>query len=511
VVLVRPRDAIARGARVITARYQMGRVLGKPGGFGVTYLAWDLHLQRRVAIKEFFPQGMAARAADGAVEPPAPEERDAFEAGLRSFLDEARIVAECQHDGIVSVIDFAEDNGSAYIVMHYYEGQSLDAYLRSKGGRIGWIEATRIMLAVLDGLESVHAAGLIHRDIKPQNIYLTHDARGGTRPILLDFGAARRTAGSRKMTVVLSEEFAPIEQYNVGFEQGPWTDVYAAAGTLYTMITGAPPPPAIKRLEASALTPAHILVSGVPSTLSAALAQGLAMDAVQRPGSAKVFAELLRGVLTGAEGRVHAPSKAGGPRPRPSAPTMRVPERFNLRSSEEGEVEPVETGRGTRRFILYTAAAVIVLMIAAGAVRQARPSRGGAVVGTATQTNASPAPGTIAPVGLGAPPSVSTPADSSGTARDTASTREASALAELRQSLEITRVLFGGGSFAQAASAARLVAQNAAADARRYPANNAAFERIATDASELEADARRRCVAAQRAAGQSDQTGSCQP
>jgi len=212
----------------------------------------------------------------------------------KNFIEEARILAECQHAGIVSVIDFAEDNGAAYIVMLYYEGESFDAHLASRGGRLPWSEATGIMLAVLDGLESIHAAGLIHRDIKPQNIYLARDARGATRPILLDFGAARRTAGSHKLTIVLSERVRAARAVQRGLRTGTVDRRVCRGRDALLGDHGSPPPPAIKRLEMQTLTPAHVLAPGVPAKLSVALAQGLAMDVVQRPGSAKAFADLLR-------------------------------------------------------------------------------------------------------------------------------------------------------------------------------------------------------------------------
>ncbi|MCU0933970.1 MAG: serine/threonine protein kinase, partial [Thiobacillaceae bacterium] len=194
-------------------RYSVGRLLGKPGGFGITYLAWDERLLTRVAIKEYLPRELSGRDTDHqTVVAHSGEDAETFAFGLERFLEEARTLARLDHPNIVRVRDFFEEHGTAYLVMDYYDGLTLAEYLsRQPGGKIGEDQAIGILMPILDGLREVHAKGFLHRDIKPQNIYLTT----GNRPILLDFGAARQAMGahSRSLSVVLSEGYAPIEQY----------------------------------------------------------------------------------------------------------------------------------------------------------------------------------------------------------------------------------------------------------------------------------------------------------
>ena len=198
-------------------QYLVGRVLGKPGGFGITYLGWDLHLQMRLAIKEYLPRELAGRATDRAtVAAHSSDDGEQFRYGLEQFLREARTLAHLDHPNIVGVRHFFEANGTAYLVMNYYQGLSLAEYLDQQGGHMPEEQATQLMLPILDGLRAVHAKDFLHRDIKPQNIYLARLDSGGVRPILLDFGAARQAMGehSRSLSVVLTPGYAPFEQYH---------------------------------------------------------------------------------------------------------------------------------------------------------------------------------------------------------------------------------------------------------------------------------------------------------
>ena len=241
------RQALASQVRLAQGQYVVGRVLGDPGGFGITYLADDVHLALEVAIKEYLPRELAARDRDGCtVVPHSPADQDLFEAGLEAFVDEARRLARFNHPNIARVRTFFRDFGTAYLVMDYYRGRTLQAYLEEQGGRLPERQALELMMPILDALNEVHREGMIHRDVKPQNIYLTDDGR----PILLDFGAARVTLGerSRDPTRFVSCGFTAPEQYSgEPFRQGPWTDVYATAATLYRMVTGCEPPDALAR------------------------------------------------------------------------------------------------------------------------------------------------------------------------------------------------------------------------------------------------------------------------
>ena len=279
----------------LDGHFVVGRVLGKPGGFGITYLAWDLSLATRVAIKEYLPRDLAGRRADQAtVTPHSRDEGELFHFGLGQFLLEARTLAQLDHPNIVRVRQFFEANGTAYLVMDYYPGVPLAGHLERQG-RLPEEQAKELLLPILDGLRAVHAKGLLHRDIKPQNIYLAQLESGGVRPILLDFGAARQAVGERSqsLSVVVSAGYAPFEQYHRKGHQGPWSDVYAAAATLYRMVTGEAPPDANERKDEDELRPATAF--GVSRALSDALAAGLALSPKARPQTVQEFQALLWG------------------------------------------------------------------------------------------------------------------------------------------------------------------------------------------------------------------------
>jgi formylglycine-generating enzyme required for sulfatase activity/serine/threonine protein kinase len=287
-------------------------VLGKPGGFGVTYLGWDLNLQTRVAIKEYLPRELAGRATDRAtVAPHTQDEGEQFRYGLEQFLREARTLAQIDHPNIVRVRHFFEVNGTAYLVMDYYQGLSLAEHLERHGGRLPEEQAKQVMLPILDGLRAVHAKGFLHRDIKPQNIYLARLDSGGTRPILLDFGAARQAMGerSRSLSVVVSAGYAPFEQYHRKGNQGPWTDIYSAAAVIYRLVTGETPPEATERRDVDVLKPAAAF--GVSRHLSDALGEALALAPERRPQTVRGFQARLWGIGVAPE---------AGPAPGPSAP-----------------------------------------------------------------------------------------------------------------------------------------------------------------------------------------------
>jgi serine/threonine protein kinase len=260
---------------VIGGQYRVGRVLGQPGGFGITYIAWDVHLQQRVAIKEYLPRSLAARAEQGeGVVLLSPEGEAAFKEGLEQFLNEARVIARFDHPNIVRVRNFFRANDTAYLVMDYYEGVSLGDYLAGlDGSRVPPDVAVQLLAPVLDGLQFVHDRGLVHRDVKPHNIYL---AQGG-RTILLDFGAARAAAdGEGQGAVLLSEGYAPLEQYQRGSPLGPWTDLYSVAATLYRMVIGAPPPAALDRVGQDAIAQPLGLDAGFERVLRKGLALAVA-------------------------------------------------------------------------------------------------------------------------------------------------------------------------------------------------------------------------------------------
>jgi formylglycine-generating enzyme required for sulfatase activity len=285
------RIALPPGSRLHN-HYEVGRVLGSPGGFGITYLGWDHHLETRVAIKEYLPRELAGRSDDHAtVVPHSANDHALFREGLQQFLTEARILAQLDHPNIVRIRHFFEENGTACLVMDYHDGMTLADYLLQRGGRLKEGDAVALMLPVLDALRAIHATGLLHRDIKPANIYLAQTATGGTRPLLLDFGAARHylEGRSRSFSVLISDGYAPLEQYHRKGNQGTWTDLYATSALLYHLLSGRLPPEATARATGEPLPP----LTGISPALESAIKAGLAMEANRRPQSASEMQQLL--------------------------------------------------------------------------------------------------------------------------------------------------------------------------------------------------------------------------
>jgi len=204
------------------------------------------------------------------------------------------------------VHDYCEANGTGYLVMSYYEGRDLSDYVKSRGGRLPWQEALSLALPLLDGLTEVHRAGFIHRDIKPANVYLATTPDGASRPILLDFGAARWAATSHELTSILTEGYAPLEQYPGCGLQGSYTDLYATAATLYALIAGVIPASAPARLAGEYVAHLTDLVPGVPRRLGDAIEVAMSVQAEERPQMASEFARMLRAANPTGSSRVVA-------------------------------------------------------------------------------------------------------------------------------------------------------------------------------------------------------------
>lgn len=226
------------------------------GGFGIVYLALDHSLERRVAIKEYMPSSLAIRGNGVQVSVKSPRHAETFNAGLRSFVNEAKLLAYFDHPSLVKVHRFWEANGTAYMVMPYYEGVTLKQALRELQGSPSeqWLKS--LLGPLIDALELMHTRQCYHRDIAPDNLLILNDGR----PVLLDFGAARRVIGdmTQALTVILKPGFAPVEQYAEGPEmnQGPWTDVYALAALIYYALSGKAPTPSVARMMNDTLVPA---------------------------------------------------------------------------------------------------------------------------------------------------------------------------------------------------------------------------------------------------------------
>jgi serine/threonine protein kinase/tetratricopeptide (TPR) repeat protein len=276
-------------------RYVIESLLGH-GGFGITYAAYDKVLNVRVAVKEYLPRQLATRAeGQTKVSVFTGEARQQYIYGLRKFLEEAQSMARfAHHPNVVSARDYFEANGTAYMVMEYVEGVTLKEYLANKGGRISFEEAKGIMMPVMDALREVHQAGMLHRDISPDNIYLTTSAQVK----ILDFGAARYFTGeqSKSLSVILKSGYAPEEQYRSSGKQGAWTDIYAVGATIYKVLTGQTPPDALDRMAGDALTPPSRLGVNIPANAERALLQALEVHAGERFQTMGAFQQALMGV-----------------------------------------------------------------------------------------------------------------------------------------------------------------------------------------------------------------------
>ncbi len=239
-------DELSPGQRLLW--YRIDNVIGR-GAFGITYLAEDINLHRAVAIKEFFPKQYCGRASDAVtVQPLSEESASQFKWALDRFMSEARTLAKLEHPNIIRVNNVFAKNGTAYMVMNYEDGVSFASLLKQEG-TISEARLTRLVAPLLNGLEKIHDSGFIHRDIKPANIYIRKDGM----PVLIDFGSARQSIQEHdeSLTGMVSPGYAPIEQYTKnGGQQGPWTDIYGLAATLYRAVTGKALPAAVDRSEA---------------------------------------------------------------------------------------------------------------------------------------------------------------------------------------------------------------------------------------------------------------------
>ena len=334
---------------VLAGKYLVGPVLGE-GGFGITYAGYDLNMETRIAIKEYFPVELVTRDTTRLTSPDGKavsgggsdrvislsgEKSKTYQQGLKKYVDEARNVSRFAGiPGIVSVKDFFYENDTAYIVMEYIEGISLKEYLRKKGGKVSEEEALAILRPVLEALEKVHAAGIVHRDISPDNIMLTFAEKekaeqasasdttstpsaaavyGNISAVkLIDFGAARMTSKNdqKSLTIILKHGYAPEEQYRSHGEQGPWTDVYALCAVLYRMLTGKVPEPAMDRLFSDGLKSPEELGVQVRSAISEAMMRGLAVKKEDRIQSVR---ELMDALYAGKKLKKHQNGKL--PRP----------------------------------------------------------------------------------------------------------------------------------------------------------------------------------------------------
>ncbi|MBL8230017.1 MAG: serine/threonine protein kinase [Bryobacterales bacterium] len=351
----RPQSALyLTPGTILKEQYLVGRVLGH-GGFGITYVGLDVNLNRKVAIKEYFPGGVAIRGpGDTQVFAHSPTLTQEYTFGLERYLEEARLVASFDnHPNIVWVKNYFAANGTGYMVMEFLDGITFETFLERQGGRVDWETVMRVMVPVMDALREVHKVGILHRDISPDNICLL---RTGMVKVI-DFGAARNALGraSRNLSIILKPGFAPPEQYQTRGNQGLWTDIYAVAGTMYRALTGEVPPAAPDRQVRDELTPPSAMGFNIPFSQEQALLAALDLDPERR------FQELgeFQAVLLGSETWV-APS----PLPK-TAPVRRdVPVPRDEPPPTPSRILPAPTPRkrGLPKWLVGAIAALAVIL-----------------------------------------------------------------------------------------------------------------------------------------------------
>jgi serine/threonine protein kinase len=324
--------------------YRVERLLGV-GGFGLTYLATDSNLNLSVAIKEYLPGDIALRAGDQSITPSSPDKAADFEWGKGRFLDESRTLASFRHPNIIRVMRFFEANGTAYMVMEYVGGAPLPDWLKP---RRPLVEGQVVAIAgpLLEGLEVIHAAGYMHRDVKPSNIYIRNDGS----PVLLDFGSARQR--SSELTAIVSPGYAPFEQYHSQGKQGPWSDIYAFAGVLYWMVTGERPVEAAGRVRKDSMAPAVQVGDRArfrPEFL-AALDWGLAPNEDERPQTVADWREALLGSATPEpQTRKAAPHPGAQPTPQQAFQAAFIRELEETLKQHVGAVAPAMVRNAAKR------------------------------------------------------------------------------------------------------------------------------------------------------------------
>jgi serine/threonine protein kinase len=281
--------ALPNGYRL--GKYAFKGVLGS-GGFGITYLAEDTSLDRKVAIKEMLPNDFATRLDGTTVVAKTRSDKTNLDWARARFLDEGKALAACDHPNVIDVYEMIEANGTAYMVTQFQEGCNLETWFQNLQRRPTEKELRDILVPLLAGLEKVHRAGFLHRDIKPENIYITLDGR----PVLLDFGSARQAIRGRSMvmTSIVTPGYAPFEQYHEDGHQGPWTDLYALGAVLYRGITGKKPPESIRRLaDDTCESLATTYVGHYSTQFLSSIDRTLQLKETARPQSVAAWRDLL--------------------------------------------------------------------------------------------------------------------------------------------------------------------------------------------------------------------------
>ena len=288
------------GVTLQNGRYIIGIILGN-GGFGITYKAWDTVLSRYVAIKEFYPSGIVSRVPGTTnVVLYAVKRKREYDIERKRFWDEAVNTKSFNHDNskrnnnIVDVLDYFEENDTAYFVMEFLDGMPLNKYMKEKGGKLSIEEASGIILKIANALITVHERGFVHRDVSPDNIFICKD--GSVK--LIDFGAARFAENEEKLTIILKPGYAPVEQYETVNEQGPWTDIYALGATMYHLLVGVKPDESTNRKIQDNVRAPHEIDPYISENLSNTVMRAMAIDRHLRFESAQELIDAINTCLS---------------------------------------------------------------------------------------------------------------------------------------------------------------------------------------------------------------------
>lgn len=368
---------------ILAGKYLVGKVLGQ-GGFGITYIGWDIPLERKVAVKEYYPSGQVSRSPGTrnltwyTTEAAERARRD----GTQMFLKEARKMSKVDGiPGVVRVLDLFQENGTAYIVMEFIEGVTLKAKLQQTGP-LPWEQVREIFLSAIQTMAQVHKAGLVHRDLSPDNIMLLPD--GSVK--ILDLGAAKDlsiNSGASSMQVAKSG-FSPLEQYIQRGGSGPWTDVYSMAATIYYTLTGKLPPNAIDRLDKDTLSWENAALLALPPQTLKALQKAMAVQAQNRTQSMDALGQGLMG-------------KRQSPQP------QTVPGGQNSGKKPDNNAAKVnrtgEKAKKKRKWIVPVAAACVAACLAVTPLLLRKGTSSPSQSGTAQTTRNAPAQAGVSPTG----------------------------------------------------------------------------------------------------------------
>ncbi len=389
--------------------FEITGVLGE-GGFGIVYLAYDHSLQRTVAIKEYMPSALAMRGGDRGVSLRAERHQDTFKLGLKSFINEARFLAQFDHPSLVKVYRFWEQNRTAYTAMQYYEGRTIKDIVATSPELVDEAWCRKILRQILQALEMLYTMQIVHRDVSPDNIIVQTSGDA----VLLDFGSARQIIGdmTKGLTVILKPGYAPVEQYagDASLEQGPFTDIYALAAVMYFAIVRQAPPSSIARMIKDPVVPLSVQApEGYSAEFLKAIDKALAVLSQDRPQTIDEFRELLGIVSLGPPVRAAGNGQRGAPAARPDAdgattgPATAMP--VATPPLEAPPAAPVPAGRKRWQFI--AAAAALVALAGSGLYALVHSTNDDTImIALPHARNASPLPAeTIEPAVMAAPAS----------------------------------------------------------------------------------------------------------